>query len=75
MRAGSPEDFLHQLVVAIFEDFEVAHAKVATSPELKARADAALLAGTAQQEADYRAAFLQIYNVDLTPTLPPDPKP
>ena len=70
--ANSPEEELAIRVLAIMEDLEVKHAKIATSPELKAKADEALRLATPQQEADYKAAMLQIFNIDLNPIVPAD---
>lgn len=66
---NSPEEYLADRVLAIFQDLEVAHAKV-TSPEVKAKADEALKQATPQQEADYKAAMQSIFGVDLDPKVP-----
>lgn len=70
--AQSPEEYLAEFVIAKLEDFEVAHIKVVTSPELKAKADEAIKNGTPQQDAAYRAFMMQNYGVDLIPTIPAD---
>ncbi len=68
----SPEEELADRVLAIMQDLEVKHANPVKSPELRAKADEAILNGQKPQTDAYIAFMLQTYGVDLTPTIPPD---
>ncbi len=68
--AASPEEELAIRVLAIMEDLEAKHAKPGQSPELKAKADAAIASGDAQQTAAYATFMLANYGVDVNPVVP-----
>ncbi len=70
--AESPEEELAIRVLAIMEDLEVKHAKPGQSPELKAKADAAIASGDAQQTVAYASFMLSTYGVDVNPVVPAD---